>query len=529
MKLGSISMEKGRRQQWVRGLTYLGAGAVSALCCLDGRAPLTVALSAALGPGGGAFCATVGGGLGALVLLDFGPALRCWGILILVQAVLYAFRDTQWLGHPAFRPLSAAGCTLSVELAYLLELGVSLSGVLRLVGSATLTGLLCHYCEILTQRETPRRGERREAERQRQRLRLSAEALRSLRDSLVAPKEPKEENPAVIFDRAAQVVCRGCALGELCWGKEYVATFNAFNDATPAILQRGRAEGADFAAYFSGRCIHFPQLLSAINTETTAHLLRRQHVRELQQERQRTRGQYAQLTELVAQAMAPAEPVSGGKERAYRVSVLTEPKAGQRLCGDSAVYFKTGDHALCLLLSDGCGSGREAQRESQLAVNLLRQFLLAGIAPETALATLNGALNLRGEGDFTTVDLLTVGLIDDQAALYKYGAAPTYVKRRGGVRRLTGDALPAGLQSPSRCPAPTRFPLGEDCFVVMVSDGVADRCDDGWLLDLLTGWQGEEPEELSGLILKETQRRRRGDDDCSVLCLRLFDRGKGKV
>ena len=64
---------------------------------------------------------------------------------------------------------------------------------------------------------------------------------------------------------------------------------------------------------------------------------------------------------------------------------------------------------LCLLLSDGSGSGESARRESALTSRLLRQFLEAGIQPEAALKTLNSALALRGEetGSFATIDLLT--------------------------------------------------------------------------------------------------------------------------
>ena len=45
-----------------------------------------------------------------------------------------------------------------------------------------------------------------------------AAALRALYDSMgrAAPVST-EENPAVVFDRAAEKVCRGCALCELCW------------------------------------------------------------------------------------------------------------------------------------------------------------------------------------------------------------------------------------------------------------------------------------------------------------------------
>ena len=57
------------------------------------------------------------------------------------------------------------------------------------------------------------------------------------------------------------------------------------NDATPYLLERGRALAKDFPDYFTGRCIHLPDLLAAINVELSAFLLRRQYRRQLERER----------------------------------------------------------------------------------------------------------------------------------------------------------------------------------------------------------------------------------------------------
>lgn len=102
-------------------------------------------------------------------------------------------------------------------------------------------------------------------------------------------------------------------------------------------------------------------------------------------------------------------------------------------------HFETEDGRLCLLLSDGMGCGEEARRESALAVRLLERFLRAGVETSGALKTLNSALTLRAEvsESFTTIDLLTLSLRDGAAEVYKYGAAPSYVKRGARVRRIT--------------------------------------------------------------------------------------------
>lgn len=56
-------------------------------------------------------------------------------------------------------------------------------------------------------------------------------------------------------------------------------------------------------------------------------------------------------------------------------------------------------------------------------------------------------------------------------------------------------------------------------FAVMISDGVADPSRDEWLQDLLAGWGGDDPQTLANLILSESIRRERLQDDCAVQVL----------
>lgn len=357
----------------------------------------------------------------------------------------------------------------------------------------------------------------------RRQLDRTAAAFRDLYDSLGRAAVSTEENPAVVFDRAAEQVCRGCALCELCWKKEYVSTFNALNDATPYLLDRGRPLAKDFPAYFTARCIHMPEFLSAVGGELSAFLLRRQYRRQMEESRRSQRAQYARVGELLSAAAAGLGETAPAfaAERPYRIGAVLRPKAGETVCGDSVASFESGDGLLCLLLSDGSGSGEGARRESALTVRLLRQFLEAGIHAEAALKTLNAALALRSEetGAFSTIDLMTVALSTGETALYKYGAAPTYVKKGGSVRRITGHALPAGLRESPADPDVTRLTLKPGSFAVMISDGVADAMEDDWLQDLLAGWEGEDPQTLAGLVMQTALRRGAPEDDCGVQVL----------
>ncbi len=140
----------------------------------------------------------------------------------------------------------------------------------------------------------------------RQKLEQTAKAFRTLYDSLrSAFRVPENDNDvATVFDRAAGRQCRACALRDRCWKTDYNTTFTALNDATPAMVERGRAEARDFPRHFTDRCIHFPEFLSAVNEELTALFYRRQYNARIRESRAAVCRQYAQLSDLLGEAAA---------------------------------------------------------------------------------------------------------------------------------------------------------------------------------------------------------------------------------
>lgn len=217
---------------------------------------------------------------------------------------------------------------------------------------------------------------------------------------------------------------------------------------------------------------------------------------------------------------APAERL----RRAHltcRTAALLRPKTGEKHCGDQCAVFDAGG-LTCLALSDGMGSGESAHCEAAMTIRLLRQFLQAGIEPLPALKTLNTAAMLRCQGGagFTTIDLAALDRAEGVLTLYKYGAAPSYIKRQGTVARYRAQALPAGLESadgdvppsgsrcrraPGWCRCPTVWPArttsgSRTCW----PDGTAPR-----------------PRALAEELLRQSVQRTGGADDCAVLVLAI--------
>ncbi len=199
-------------------------------------------------------------------------------------------------------------------------------------------------------------------------------------------------------------------------------------------------------------------------------------------------------------------------------------REGQSVSGDAGAWFKDNSGKLNFLLCDGMGSGPEAREDSETALRLLEKFLRAGLDPEEALNTVGEALALRGEeeGGFTTVDLLQIDLFNGKSAVYKLGAAPTYLRRGGGVERLSGESLPAGVNAGAAA-GPDHFDLSleaGDC-VVLVSDGVTTGKEDRWLRKLLGEFDGVSPQALAARILQGSDLRDRSGDDRTVIVIKL--------
>ena len=144
------------------------------------------------------------------------------------------------------------------------------------------------------------------------RLDEMAGAFHTLYDSVkdtLHPEDNNTENPAELFTRTADRVCVKCVLRSNCWQRDYEDTKRALNDATPPMMERGRALSTDFNGIFQSRCVHFPEFLGEVNRQLTAFLRRRQARRRTRAARAALCSQYARLDRFLQGA---AEEVSTG-------------------------------------------------------------------------------------------------------------------------------------------------------------------------------------------------------------------------
>lgn len=207
----------------------------------------------------------------------------------------------------------------------------------------------------------------------------------------------------------------------------------------------------------------------------------------------------------------------------YRViaGISQKQKEGEQVSGDTVHTFVTEDGRACMLLADGMGTGQQAAGDSGLLLSMMERFLKAGITVDDALRTVAPAFRMRVEGmRGVTLDALTVDLYSGKASCLKCGAAPSYLKTGGGITTLAGESLPIGLmESPEEAtPIPLRM-LHGDLFILL-SDGVSDGTDDGWVKKILEERAGDSPKELAARLVAAAEKRG-ASDDLTALVVRL--------
>lgn len=206
------------------------------------------------------------------------------------------------------------------------------------------------------------------------------------------------------------------------------------------------------------------------------------------------------------------------------VGIGRQQKEGTSVSGDSGCYFLTDAGVACLLLADGMGTGAAAAQDSRTLVTSLERFLRAGIPIADALKAVSPALRLRADGTrFTTLDALTLDLFTGRAESLKCGAAPSYLRMGGQWSVLTGKALPIGLADEDALGEPVPLRLGHGDLCILLSDGISDGMDDGWVRELLVAHANESPKELAMLLVNGAAGRGH-DDDRTALVLRLEKR-----
>ncbi|WP_040330857.1 stage II sporulation protein E [Clostridium ihumii] len=202
--------------------------------------------------------------------------------------------------------------------------------------------------------------------------------------------------------------------------------------------------------------------------------------------------------------------------------VAKASKEGFNVHGDSFVFGNMGIGNYMTVLSDGMGSGPQAGRESEAAVELIEKFTGAGFSKITAINTVNSIMTLKfcEEEKFSTIDLASIDLYTGEIDFMKVGAVASFIKSDDTVDIIKSKSLPIGVLDEADIETYKREIKHGD-LIVMISDGISDVEEGGridWILDYMIRHE-DNVEELANGIIEEAKKisKNKVNDDMTVI------------
>lgn len=221
------------------------------------------------------------------------------------------------------------------------------------------------------------------------------------------------------------------------------------------------------------------------------------------------------------------------KEEKYTINkvVLTNTKNNSEISGDNNISLKLKDGKYMMAISDGMGSGAEANKSSKTVINMLERLLSNGFDKEVSIGLINSAINLNSnEETYATIDLSIVDLENGNIEFVKNAASPTFIKSKNKVEVIKSVSFPAGMLDKIDLVVYDKD-LKENDIIVMCSDGILESNTEYenkeiWLKNILENIETDDIEKIAKIIMGEAIDNGLGiaKDDMTVIVAKLEKR-----
>lgn len=314
-----------------------------------------------------------------------------------------------------------------------------------------------------------------------QTIRQASQLLQTMESSLSGGQTHEAgPAPALLFDSAAERICSSCVRQQACWQERADETYQLLSGCANRIIRREELTAEDLPAQFRAICIRAPAFAAEITRALRVQRMQLQALARADEARRAAAAVYGHLAHLFAALQETRDHVPPRKFE-LELGVRAIGLRGDQLNGDCGTSFSSGGTQF-VLLCDGMGTGAAAQADARRAIACLQQLLTLGLDAPEALQMLNELYILRADGCFATVDLLAIALESGDGTLYKWGAAPSYLKKGASVKKIGTASPPPGLgvgeEHHAEC---VRLSLQRGEQLVLTTDGVPEQCCEQYL------------------------------------------------
>ena len=244
------------------------------------------------------------------------------------------------------------------------------------------------------------------------------------------------------------------------------------------------------------------------------------------------------LTKILKEPIIWNEEASQGERMSFLsddkfvlgIGMAESYKSQNIVSGDSMLQIRLKDGKYLLALSDGMGTGKQANESSTKALELLENLLLSGFNKNTSIELLTASLIQQNTEMFATLDVAIIDLYQGNIEMMKSGACPTYIKHNKKVQLIKSASLPAGIVEQSNLQVFDReIENGE--ILLMCTDGILDsnieyKNKELWVKYLLEDIETNNTKKIADLVLNEAIDNNFGKakDDMSVIVCKFLEK-----
>ncbi|HIQ99550.1 MAG TPA: stage II sporulation protein E [Candidatus Scybalocola faecavium] len=203
-------------------------------------------------------------------------------------------------------------------------------------------------------------------------------------------------------------------------------------------------------------------------------------------------------------------------------------KTQENVSGDSYTFLPLPDGQMILSLSDGMGSGKMANEDSEYIIQLLEQLLDTGFGKQSAVRLINSLMFLKSDQKaFSTIDMSILDLYSGICEFIKIGASTTYIKHKTGVEAIRSETLPVGAFTQVDYEGDSKQ-MEDGDMIIMLTDGIINHIDSENKEDVLAQYIDQldtsSPQETANAILKYAMAGNKYviNDDMTVLTCGIY-------
>ena len=356
----------------------------------------------------------------------------------------------------------------------------------------------------------------------------------ALQQMEVQPPRQQTDIIQEIYNKVYQQVCQFCPKESWCWQEESSYTLEELSNACNMLEEFGLQKQSAFSTKFQGRCSRTGQLEIALSNQMEYYKQQQSQQTQLEE----SKANIANQLVLLGEQMQLMRTGNGSYEQTQRLLVGHASSKKEQVSGDSWGVQDLGDGRMVQILCDGMGSGELAMQQSKLAVHLLQTLLSGGLSMRLCLNMINTIMSFQYGGvRFSTMDIALWNLHSGKIELYKYGAAPSFVKNGRKVVSYDGSSLPVGILPRVECSL-LEHTIAEGDLLITMSDGLYELSADGFQWEQIIGCLPTTNPQLAAEYLlaiatsriranqKKTSEQAAGviqhADDMTVVVSRLF-------